>query len=70
MSKSFAEHYSKLSTDQGYMDAQFNYGLLLEKGDDILMDRLLAAHYFKLAADQGHANERIRHEALARDNRR
>jgi TPR repeat protein len=60
MDPSLAARYHKLSADQGHADAQFNYALLLKKGDVIGMDQSLAAHYYKLSADQRHASPRFR----------
>jgi TPR repeat protein len=55
MNRSYAAHYYKLSADQGYAEAQFDYGMMLSHGEGISMNRSHAAHYFKLSADQSHA---------------
>jgi TPR repeat protein len=67
MNKSLAAHYYKLSADQGFANAQFNYGVCLETGSGIEMNKSLAAHYFKLAADQGHPQARLRYEGILTD---
>jgi TPR repeat protein len=46
--------------DEGFADAQFNYGLLLENGHGTAMDKSLAVLYFKPSADQGDASSRGR----------
>jgi hypothetical protein len=51
--KKGAAHYYKLAVDQGYADAQYNYGNCLKKGEGVSTDFKGAAHYFILAADQG-----------------
>jgi TPR repeat protein len=53
MDESFAVHYYKWAADQGNAVAKFHYGLLLENGHGIPMDKSLARHSFKLAADLG-----------------
>jgi TPR repeat protein len=40
--------------DQGHPDAQHHYGMMLYKGDGVVLQEQ-AAHYFQLAANQGHA---------------
>jgi TPR repeat protein len=55
MNKSLAVHYYKLSADQGFAAAQYNYGFMLARGEGISMNKSLAVHYFKLSADQSFA---------------
>ena len=43
------------SADQGDADAQYNLGLLFEKGDYLEQNSTRAAHWFLKAAEQGHA---------------
>jgi TPR repeat protein len=45
----------KLATDQGYGDAQSNYGICLQNGEGVSKDLKEPVTYFKLAADQGNA---------------
>jgi TPR repeat protein len=45
--------YFKLAADQGFADAQNNYGFCLRNGDGVPIDLEGSAYYFKLAADQG-----------------
>jgi TPR repeat protein len=45
MNKSFTAHYFKTSEDQGNSQAQFNYGVIPNKGEGIAMNTSLAAHY-------------------------
>jgi TPR repeat protein len=54
----------KLSADQGNAGAQFNYAVLLAKGDGISQDKSLAAYYYKLSADQGNAGAQRRCDLL------
>lgn len=51
--KCLAAHYSKLPADQGQVDVQYNYGVLLSCCDGMAMNKSRAAHSFKLSADQG-----------------
>jgi TPR repeat protein len=44
-----------MAADQGFPDAQLNYGGALARGRGVPLDLHEAAHYFKLAADQGHS---------------
>jgi TPR repeat protein len=53
-----------LSADQGFAQAQLNYGFLLYHGDGILMNKSLAAHYFQLSADQGDAQAQFNYGFL------
>jgi TPR repeat protein len=48
-----AAYYFRLAADQGFSQAQNNYGLALSNGSGVSRDDGAAAHYFKLAADQG-----------------
>jgi hypothetical protein len=41
------------AADRGYPDAQFNIGLLNEKGKDMPKNETVAKEWFKKAADQG-----------------
>jgi TPR repeat protein len=43
----------RLSAEQGDRNAQFKYGVRLEYGRGVPMNKSLAAHYYKLSADQG-----------------
>jgi TPR repeat protein len=49
--KSFASDDFKLSTHQGNASAQFFYGVMLAKGEDVSMNQLLGCHYYKLSDD-------------------
>jgi TPR repeat protein len=49
--------YFKLAADEGIAQAQFNYGVRLGEGDDVVQDRMESARYLKLAADQGLLHE-------------
>jgi TPR repeat protein len=54
-------HSWKIRADQGFANAQFNYGFCLMKGAGVCVDLGMAAHYFKLSADQGFANAQFRY---------
>jgi TPR repeat protein len=43
----------KAAADQGFAEAQFNYGVCLCEAKGVSIDFGRAVHYFKLAADQG-----------------
>jgi TPR repeat protein len=62
--KSHAVHYSKLSADQSYAKAQFNYGVMFKNGDGIPIDKSLAAHDFKLSAGQGLVDAQFYYDVL------
>lgn len=46
----------KLRADKGYVDAMNQYGMLLDSGTGVMMDKVLARVYFKKAADGGDVN--------------
>jgi TPR repeat protein len=56
------QHIITLAADEGSATAQFNFGVLLETEDGVLMNRSLGAGYFKFAADQGNIRARRRSE--------
>jgi TPR repeat protein len=51
----------KLAVDQGYIDAQNNFGLCLQKYAGVRIDFEGAAHCFRLAADQVIATTQYSH---------
>jgi TPR repeat protein len=56
-----------MSADQGFAQAQLNYGQLLDEGDGILMNKSLAAHYFKSSANQGFISGQLHFATLLRE---
>jgi TPR repeat protein len=46
MNQSHAAYYYKLSADQDFAEAQYDYGSLPFHGEGISMNKSLAAHYF------------------------
>ena len=50
-----AVYNCKLAADKGHVKAMFNYGLLLNDGKSVIVDKKEAARYMKLAADRGHS---------------
>jgi TPR repeat protein len=53
--------------DQGDPQAQFNYRILLARGEGVSMNKLHAAHYFKLSADQGNAQAQLSYALCLRE---
>jgi TPR repeat protein len=51
-----AVKWYRLSADQGYVNAQFNLGLIYANGRGVLKDDKEAVKWYRLAADQGHAS--------------
>ena len=41
--------------EQGNAGAQFNLGIMYEKGQGVLQNHAAAAHWYRKAAEQGHA---------------
>jgi TPR repeat protein len=52
-------HYFKLAADQGYVIAQFNYGICLQNGEGILKDVTTALKYFKLSTDNRNTSAQL-----------
>tara|TARA_B100000686_G_C16616021_1_gene876506 strand:- start:307 stop:900 length:594 start_codon:yes stop_codon:yes gene_type:complete len=46
----------RLLAEQGHAIAQFNLGVMYDKGEGVLQDNKTAVKWYTLAAEQGHAN--------------
>ncbi len=46
--------YYEISANQGHMDAQYNFGIMLEEGRSGTKDEVKACKYYEMAANQGH----------------
>jgi TPR repeat protein len=53
-----------MSADEGDARDQYLYGLMLQQGNGILMNKPLAAYYYKLSADQGDARAQFKYGLL------
>jgi serine/threonine protein kinase len=56
-----AAKYFKLSADRGNCDAQYSYGVCLEKGEGVAQNVRGAVKYFKLSADRGNPDAQLRY---------
>jgi TPR repeat protein len=54
----------KRSADQGYLSAQYRYGVYLERGTGVAKDIAQALHFYKLAMDGGNAEAKSAYERL------
>jgi hypothetical protein len=50
------EEYTRLLAEQGYADAQFNFGLRYANGQGMIRDYVQAAIWYRMAAEQGYAD--------------
>ncbi len=48
-----SQSWLRKAADGGYADAEYNMGLLYERGKDLPKSEMLAKQWFKKAADQG-----------------
>ncbi|KAI8805025.1 hypothetical protein BJ742DRAFT_821551 [Cladochytrium replicatum] len=53
--KSRAVEFIKMSAELGHLNAQYEYGRALERGEGIPQDVVAASHWYRQASDQGHA---------------
>ena len=59
----------RLAAEQGFATAQYNLGVMYDKGEGVLKDEAEAVRWFQLAAEQGNATAQfhprghVRHRA-------
>ena len=44
-----------MAADQGHANAQYNIGVMYDKGQGVAQDSSAAMNWYRMAADQGHA---------------
>ncbi|KAI8803839.1 hypothetical protein BJ742DRAFT_471254 [Cladochytrium replicatum] len=58
--KTRAVEFIKMSAELGHLNAQYEYGRALERGEGVPQDMATAAHWYRQASDQGHAEATYR----------